>query len=306
MPRSDLRIIFLGTPLFAVPILQTLSENGWPVLAVVTAPDKPVGRKKVLTPSPVKTLAQELQIPVHHSLDIITEIKPDLCVVVAYGKLIGEKYLAVPRLGFINIHPSLLPAYRGPSPIQSALLDGCSGTGVSLMLLDKEMDHGPVLAQEDWTIPAGTDEPFCEAALAKKGAELLVKTLPRIADGSITPHEQNHAQATFTKKFTRQDGRLDWTASAPTIANRIRALGTNPGTWTTWNSKTLNIFHAHPLESVTPAYPPGTVFDHGGHLVVSCGTGSLIIDELQLEGGTRQNTSDFLNGRANIIGGVLT
>src|ERR1043166_228008 len=260
---KNLRIVFFGTPQFAVPALRALYAAGWPVAAVVTAPDKAVGRHAVLTPSPVKTVAQELLIPVHSPATLkdaeffntFSELRPDLCVVVAYGKLIPERYLQVPRLGFINIHPSILPAYRGPSPIQSAILDGCSSTGVSLMLLDNEMDHGPVLAQMPWTIPQGTDVVFCEEELARVGSDLLIQTLPGYTDGTVKPQPQDHAHATFTKKFERVDGKIDWSRPAVEIFNQVRALAANPGTWTTWQGKTLNIFYAHMIGQLVPAQP---------------------------------------------------
>jgi methionyl-tRNA formyltransferase len=311
--EKNLRICFFGTPLFAVPALRALASHGWPLAAVITAPDKPVGRRMLLTPSPVKTAAQELGIPVltpqtlkdDDFFTAFSELRPDVCVVVAYGKLIPERYLKVPRLGFLNIHPSLLPAYRGPSPIQGALLDGCASTGVSLMLLDNEMDHGPVLTQIPWVIPGGADYPFCEDMLSRQGAQLLVDTLPGYIQGTIVPVPQDHALATTTAKFTRQDGCLDWTQSASRINDRIRALASNPGTWTLWEGKTLNILHAHIVTEAVPTHPIGTVFSHAGMVCVSCGDGALALETVQLEGSTRQSVRDFVNGRPTFIGALL-
>jgi methionyl-tRNA formyltransferase len=232
-------------------------------------------------------------------------MKPDVCIVVAYGKLIPQRYLDIPRLGFINIHPSLLPAYRGPSPIQTAILDGCASTGVSIMLLDAEMDHGPVLAQEPWGIPTGFDAPLCENELSRLGADLLVRTLPSYVDGTLSATTQNHALATVTKKFIRDDGRLNWNASAIAVHNRIRALSANPGTWTTWNDKTLNIVHAHPFDGVAPAATPGTVSLVASQAVVQCSDSALTLETVQLEGSTRQSARDFINGRPQLIGSVL-
>lgn len=312
--EKNLRICFFGTPLFAVPALRALSSAGWPIAAVVTAPDKPVGRRMLLTPSPVKTTAVELGIPVLTPATLkddgfftaFSELRPDLCVVVAYGKLIPDRYLKLPRLGFLNIHPSLLPAYRGPSPIQGALLDGCASTGVSLMLLDNEMDHGPVLAQTPWTIPGGADYPFCEDMLSRLGAQLLIDTLPGYIHGTVMPVPQNHALATTTTKFVRADGRLDWAQPASRINDRIRALAANPGTWTFWGDKMLNIFHAHVVTEAVPTHPIGTVFSHADMVCISCGTGALALETVQLEGSTRQSARDFVNGRPAFIGAVLT
>lgn len=310
--QQQLRIVFFGTPLFAVPTLRRLYADGWPIEAVVTAPDKPVGRRMTLTPSPVKTAASELGLTVRTPMSLKDEsfwtifenLKPDLCIVVAYGRLIPQRYLEVPRLGFLNIHPSLLPAYRGPSPIQTAILDGCASTGVSIMVLDEQMDHGPVLAQESWVIPAGFDTPLCEDELSRLGADLLARTLLPYVKGAPS-HVQNHTQATFTKKFTREDGRLDWTKSAFELNNRIRALSANPGTWTTWADKTLNIIHAHVYDGPVPPSPAGTVLLQSSQVVVVCGDGALTLESVQLEGSTRQGARDFINGRPQFIGSVL-
>lgn len=310
--EQRLRIVFFGTPLFAVPTLRRLHADGWPIEAVVTAPDKPVGRRMILTPSAVKTAASELGLTVHTPMSLKDEsfwaifenLKPDLCIVVAYGKLIPQRYLEVPRLGFLNIHPSLLPAYRGPSPIQSAILDGCASTGVSIMVLDEQMDHGPVLAQESWTIPAGFDAPLCEDDLSRLGADLLARTLPSYVKGTLS-HPQNHELATMTHKFERTDGRLDWTKPAFELNNRIRALSANPGTWTTWDNKTLNIVHAHVYDGPVTTAPAGTVVLQSAQVLVVCGSGALTLESVQLEGSTRQSARDFINGRPRLIGSVL-
>lgn len=311
--QRQLRVVFFGTPLFAVPSLRLLHSDGWPIEAVVTAPDKPTGRRMQMTPSPVRTAATELGLAVHAPTSLkdpsfrplFDAMRPDICVVVAYGKLIPDTLLAVPRLGFVNLHPSLLPAYRGPSPIQSAIKDGCAATGVSIMVLDEQMDHGPVLATEPWTIPSGFDAPLCEDELSRVGARLLAATLPPYAQGAVTPRVQDHTLATFCKKFTRDDGRLDWSQTAVTVSNHVRALAANPGTWTTWNGRTLNILHAHPSDTPVPASTPGTALLRGSELLVACGEGALIIEVLQLEGSTRQDARTFLNGHSDLVSSVL-
>ncbi len=321
MPRGNLRmtaaeqlnvrLAFFGTPLFAVPSLRALHRAGWPIGLVVTAPDKPVGRRMLLTPSPVKTAAQELQLPVAtpQKLDDeffaqFTALKPDLCAVVAYGKLVPQRFLDVPRLGFVNVHPSLLPAYRGPSPIRSAILHGDSETGVSIMLLDAQMDHGPVLAQEHYAIPGGFDAPAVESDLAQLGARLLVSAIDGYAHGRITPQPQDDDVATVTQKFAREDGRLDFTRPVVEVYNRIRALAGNPGTWTRWDEQTLNILHAHPLTAPL-ARAPGMVFLQGKELAVACGDQALALETVQQEGSAAMAARDFLNGHQNIVGAVL-
>lgn len=312
IPRN-LRVAFFGTPHIAVASLRRLQEEGWPVAMAVTAPDKPVGRRMLLTPSAVRTAADELGIPVRTPANLkdedfwreFAELAPDLCVVVAYGKIIPKRYLDIPRLGFVNVHPSLLPAYRGPSPVQTAILDGCASTGVSIMLLDEDTDHGPVLAAEAWAIPSGFDATAATDELGRLGADLLVRTLPDYVQGTLVPQPQDHAAATFTRKFVREDGRLDWAKAAGEIANRIRALGSNPGTWTLWEGKTLNILHAHVSPDGTPAHPPGTVFLYAGSVAVACGTGAVILETVQPEGGARMSAHAFANGRPAFIGSVV-
>ena len=303
------RLVFFGTPAFAVPSLRKLHASGWDIAAVITAPDKPVGRKKILTHSPMHTVALELNIPVltpqklrdESFRSALAAYHPTACIGVAYGKIIPDEALKIPHLGFINVHPSLLPAYRGPSPIQTAILDGCASTGVSIMKLDALMDHGPILATTSWQIPSGFDATLCEDELSRIGAELLYDTLKEYVAGRITPAEQNHELATTTHKFTREDGRIDWTKSAQAIVNTIRALGPNPGTWTTWNGKTLNISRAR-ISEHSGTTPPGSAQLINEKLLVQCGDGCIEIEQLQLEGSTSQDARTFLNGHPAIIG----
>lgn len=307
--RQPPRIIFFGTPEFAVPALRMLHAHAFDIAAVVTAPDKPIGRKAILTPTPVKAAAQEFDLTVF-TPEKLSEIKeqlaaraPDVGIVVAYGKIIPQSVLDLFPKGVLNIHPSDLPEYRGPSPIQSAILDGKSATKISLMLLDAEMDHGPIIAKEEWIIPPDADYLFCEYELAHRGAELLVKTLPGYVDGTLAPQSQDHDHATYTHKFKREDGRLEWILPAEQIHNRIRALAANPGTWTAWAGKTINVFKAHVTDA--PASPPGTVLRHDGELTIACGSRALVIEEVQIEGGKRQSGKDFLNGHQGVIGAIF-
>ncbi len=302
------RLVFFGTPRFAVPSLRALARAGWPIAMVVTAPDKAVGRHAALEPSPVRRAADELGLPVRTPETLkddafwreFNEVRPELCVVVAYAKLIPARYLAIPRLGFVNVHPSLLPAYRGPSPIQTAILDGCDATGVSLMVLDEEMDHGPVLAQRPWAIPSGFDAAACAAELADVGAELLTSTLPGYVAGTVTAAPQDHSSATFTHKFSRPDGRLDWNRSVRRVMDRIRALAAEPGTWTTWQGKALNIIAAHP--GAASSGTPGSVAMIGRDVAVSCQDAYLVVEQVQPEGGKVMDARAFVNGHPEFIG----
>jgi methionyl-tRNA formyltransferase len=307
--QQRLTLAFFGTPRFAVPSLRLLHEEGWPIGLVVTAPDKPVGRKAVMTASTVRTAAEELDLPVAMPATLkdeefqhtFAQLRPDIAVVVAYGKLIPQAILDIPRLGFVNVHPSLLPAYRGPTPIRTAILDGCSSTGTSIMLLDAEMDHGPVLAQRAWSIPSGFDAPACESELASIGARLLADTLPGYADGTVPPKPQNHEAATSTKKFTRENGRLDWSQPVERINDRIRALGDDPGTWTTWRDTILNILQARPHPTPNVA-KPGSVVVVDDSIGIACQDGVLMVERIQPEGGKTMDAAAFVNGRPEFIG----
>lgn len=310
--QQRLPLVFFGTPAFAVPSLRALVAAGWPLRFVVTAPAKPSGRRMLLTPSPVAAAAHELGVSVRTPATLtdssfsaeFMELRPELCVVVAYGKLIPASLLAVPRLGFVNVHPSLLPLYRGASPIQSAILDGRAQTGVSIMLLDDQMDHGPVLARETWPIPSGFDAAACTDELARVGADLLVRTLDRYVSGAVEPDAQDHAAATYTKKFERADGRLDWSQTAQALVNRIRALAQNPGTWTLWEGKTLAIRFAHAAAGQQP-HPAGTVFSRAGNICIAAGEGCVVLETVQLEGSNVMSARSFVNGHPTFVGSVV-
>ena len=282
---GKIRAIFFGTPEFSRIILQALVETAAvTVLAVVTKPDRPVGRKKVLTPSPVKILAknQGLEVLTPTKLDttlssLLSPLHPDLIVVAAYGKIIPPTVLAVPKYGCLNIHPSLLPKYRGPSPVQFAILNGEEKTGVTIILMDDKMDHGPILVQTAVPITPSDTEESLTTKLARVGADLLIQTIPRWVAGEIEPQPQDHIQATYTKLLTREDGRIDWRKPHHEIERQIRAFHPWPGTYTTAtklrskisnskyqipnNDKRIKILKAH--------LNPG---------------GNLVLDEIQIEG----------------------
>jgi len=308
------RIIFFGTPDLAVPVLERLVQEGYAPVAVVTAPDQPVGRKKTLTPPPVKTTAEKYAIPVLQPASLknsvfreeFSSLKPDLCVVAAYGKIIPKDYLIVPEFGFLNIHPSALPEYRGPAPIQAAIRDGKTETAVSLMLLDEAMDHGPIIAAKQAPLDPEGYYPEIAQHLFEQGAQLLIDTLPSWLAGSITPQEQDHAKATVTKLLDRQDGHIDWNQSSKAIFNQIRALSHEPGTWTTWNGKMLRILKARP-SAVCPINnpPPGSVVHTDKSTAVMTGNCTLILEQVQLEGGKPALIEDFLHGHSDFASTVL-
>ncbi len=307
-------LVFWGTSDFAVPTLEALIAKGTIPAAVVTVPDKPVGRQRRISASPIKKAALAHGIPVLQPaslrddafLGTFTSLRPDICLVVAYGKIIPERYLLMPRFGFLNVHPSLLPAYRGPSPIQSAILNGEQETGVSIMLLDKETDHGPILASAHTALDPYAYYPELASQLADLAAQLAVQTLSKWLSGKIEPKEQNHSQASFTKLLTRQDGLLDWSKPAEQLYNRIRALALEPGTWTHWENKILNIHRCRVLPvRVSHEDEPGQVVQKENKTAVATGTFYLAVEEVQLEGSKPMKMKAFLNGHPDFIGSKL-
>lgn len=274
------RIIFFGTPDFAMPTLEELIRKNYNVVAVFTRPDKPVGRKQILSPPPIKFKAESLGLKVFQpktlkedeTFEGFKKLNPDICVIVAYGKIISKKYLDVPKYGFINIHPSLLPKHRGPSPIQTAILNGEKETGITIMIADEEVDHGKIVAGLKYQISSSKNYKEVESDLAQLGAKLLVETLPKYMNGEIQPIEQDHSQATYTKLLTREDGRIDWNKSPQEIFNQILALNPEPGAWTIWEGQILNIKKADLID------------------------GKLNIQTIQMEGKKEMALREFLNG----------
>ena len=249
-----MKFIFFGTPEFAAIILEKLIQAELMPEAVICNPDKPTGRKQIITPPPVKVLAQKYGLTIYQPkdknelLEIIKKLQPDLAIVAAFGMLFPKEILAVPKYGFINIHPSLLPKYRGPTPIQTAILNGDEKTGVSLFLIDEKMDHGPILAQRELEFPISNFQfPILSQKLAELGADLLIETLPKYINGEIKPQAQDESQATYTKKFSTQDAYIEpkdleiaqekGGDKAIEIERKIRALNPEPGTFTLSLSK---------------------------------------------------------------------
>jgi len=271
------KIVFFGTSEFAVPALEALHGAGFD-LTVITMPNEPTGRKKIITPPPVKIAAEKLGIKVLQPQklkdDIFFEefksLEPDFCVIAAYGKIIAERYIQTPRQGFLNIHPSLLPKYRGPTPVQAAILNGEIETGVTIMQIDKEMDHGPIYLQKKFNILPDEIYPQLHDRLAQEGSVMLLEVIKDFAN--FTAQEQDHTQATFCKIYAREDGRIDWSRTPQEIYNQIRALNPEPGTWTTWQDKILNIKKAALIN------------------------GELSLITIQLEGKKETPFKEFLNG----------
>lgn len=304
----------MGTPDFAVPVLESLIASSYSLIAVITQPDKEVGREQKLVYLPVKKLALEYNISVyqpekldHETEQKISSLSPDLIAVAAYGQIIPKSILDIPKYGSINVHASLLPKYRGASPIQAAILAGEKETGITIMLMDEKMDHGPILAQKKIKIYNNETGESLHDRLAKLGAELLAETLPKWLKGKIKSKPQDHTKATFTKILTREDGHIDWTKSAEEIKCQIRAYYPWPGSWTMLNSKRLKIIQVSSLNSQLSVIKKfGKVFlTENKELAIACGKGCLIIERLQLEGKKEMTAEEFLKGHSNITGTIL-
>lgn len=250
-----MKCAFFGTPDFAAVILEKLIESGFPPAAVICNPDKPVGRKKIITPPPVKSLIMEhktwnINILQPEKLDKdfmlqVSSFMPDVFIVAAYAKIIPKEILGLPKFGTIGVHPSLLPKYRGSSPIQSVILNGEAETGVTLFLADEKVDHGKIASSIKHQVSSDETYETLMKKLAELGGDLLVETLPKFLKGEITPLLQDESQATYTKKFITKDGYVDLEKDIPVIIERkIRALNPEPGVWTMMNNKRTKLLEA--------------------------------------------------------------
>ena len=304
---TPLRIIFMGTAELSCASLEKLSaDKNFSVIAVVTQPDKPKGRELKLTPSPVKVLAEKLNLPVLQPLKArdenfiaeLRELKPELLIVVAYGQILPPSILDLPPFGCLNVHTSLLPKYRGAAPIQWAIANGDAETGVTIMQMDAGLDTGPVLSTRRTPILPADDSQILHDRLAQLGAELLVETIPDFVAGKMTPQPQPAAGSTYAAKIKKDDGKIDWHQPATQIWNRLRAFTPWPGAFTFLTAEPkpqlLKIWIA---EVVEKSGPPGEVLtaDKTG-IVVGCGNDGLRILELQREGGKRLTSEHFLAG----------
>lgn len=295
-----MRLIFIGTTEFGIPTLEKL-KRAHELVLIITQPDKPSGRKQQLTPPPIKLWAQKNNIQVLQSENIsnlkalIEEAKPDLAIVAAYGQIIPKDILDIPKFKSINIHGSLLPKYRGASPIQAAILNQEPETGITLIQMDEKMDHGPVLAKSKISLE-GT-EGFAELykKLSELASELVIKTLPSWFDGTLKAEEQNHGQATFTKLLRRADAKIDWSRPAKEVNALIRALNPEPGTWTTLDGKTIKILKAS-LISDHKIELPGKIYPYEGQPAVKTLDNSLLLEQIQPEGKSVMSGKDFFNG----------
>ncbi len=311
MPKP--RILFMGTPEFAVPALTGLVKHGYPVIGVVTQPDRPRGRGRATGPSPVKVLADGLGLTVfrpdkvrHPSfLETFRDLAPDIVIVAAFGQILPQEIILAPRLGCINIHPSLLPKYRGAAPINWALIRGEEKTGVSIMRMDEGVDSGAILLKEE--TPIGPSETYgtLHDRLAKMGAELLLIALAMLQTGTLQPQPQDDSLATTAPRLSREDGLIHWENDHRNIVLLVRGLSPHPCAYTTIDGKQLKIFIAS-AETAAVTEAPGTVAgETAAGLRVAAGSGYVLIEELQFEGKKRMAARDFLRGFRVAPGHVL-
>ena len=310
-----MRIVFMGTAEFAVPSLEQLVLNGYEVVAVYTQPDRVAGRGRALVASPVKRVAVEWKLSVVQPSSLksvqavkqLASLQPDIIVVAAFGQILSASVLAVPAHGGLNIHPSLLPKFRGASPIASAILYGGEFTGVSVMLLDKGMDTGPLLAR----VQVSTSSQDTTSSLAEKlslvGAQLLLEVLPRWVKGELTPQPQDESQATYARMLGKKDGGIDWSLSAAGIWRQVRALNPWPGCYTRWGGKQLKITEAVPFSAERNVDIGRVVALDKGEVIFGVGTGVGVLGVLkvQLEGKRTMTAAEFLRGQRGFIGVVL-
>lgn len=304
----------MGTPEFGAVILEKLCRSEYKPVFAVTAPDKPVGRKLILTHPPVKITAQKYGIPVCQPEKIsslkseISDLKPDLIIVASFGRILPKEILDLPKYGCLNLHPSLLPQYRGATPIQSAVLDGCEKTGATVILMDEKMDHGPIVAQKTLAMEKQETAVSLFGKLAELSADMILETIPKWLGNEIKARAQDESRATFTRILTKEDGRIDWRRPAEEIERKIRAFNPWPGTYCLADNKIFKILEADVLIQTEngPFGPAGkTYLASNDKIAVQTGQDFLIIKKLQLAGKKETSAEDFLKGHLNFIGMVF-
>jgi methionyl-tRNA formyltransferase len=311
-----MRILFMGTPDFALFSLRALVDSGEEVIGVVTQTDKPKGRKAILTPPPVKVYAMERNIPVYQPktlrdeafYQLLTEIDPELIVVTAFGKILPQSVLDYPKYGCINVHGSLLPAYRGAAPMQRAVIDGLKETGITTMLMDAGIDTGDMLLTGKIEIAENDNFETVHDKLGECSAEVLLRTMKALKAGKLKPIKQDESGATYAAKIENADCVLDFSQSARELHNRIRGLSPIPLAFTrTPDGKMLKIVETRLCEGDNEGKAPGTVLSlASGRIKVACGEGALEILSLLPEGKKKMGAADFINGRRINVGDILS
>ncbi len=303
----------MGTPEFALPTLEQLAEH-YAVVGVVTQPDRPAGRGRRLVMPPVKELAVAEGIPVFQpgrlrdaeAIERVRAWAPDVIVVAAFGQILPPAVLESAPFGVLNVHPSLLPRWRGAAPIQGALLAGDAVTGVTIMKMDEGLDTGPILAARETPIGRGETAGQLETRLAHLGAELLLEVLPAYLGGSLKPRPQPEEGVTVTRRIRKEQAQIDWAHSAEAVHRQIRAFAPDPGAYTFWNGTRVKVLAAQPVHpAVAPQGEPGLVFLWKAQPAVVTGAGHLILAQLQMAGKRPMDGGAFVRGRQELVGTVL-
>ncbi len=315
-----MKIAFFGTSDFAVPILEGLAKSSWVPSLVVTTPRAQAGRGLNNTDPPVKLAAEKFGIPFVQPLTLSPTPESlqdyELFVIASYGKILPKELLKIPEHGSVNVHPSLLPRWRGASPIQYTILSGDTETGVTIMLMDELVDHGPILGSSKLAVSPAATTPILTKELSHVGSELLLRVIPGWLDGKIIPEAQNERDVTTTKILKKEDGHVAWEKSAQEIERMVRAFDPWPGAYGFWqhgenqlrlllvNSEQRTVNNEE--RATSSSAPTGTVIRMGEHIGVKTGDGVLVVTRLQLEGAKELNSEDFLRGHSSIIGTVLS
>lgn len=310
MNKTSLRIIYMGTPDFAVPALKALADGGHDIICAYTQPPRPAGRGQKIMKSAVHTAAEEMGIPVRHPKSLKKEdaqkefaaLNADIAVVAAYGLILPTAVLEAPKYGCLNIHASLLPRWRGAAPIQRAIMAGDTETGICIMQMDEGLDTGDVLAREEMAITKHTTAQSLHDALAEMGADMVLQTVDNIANGNApTPQPQSNEGMTYARMLSRDDGRIDWAKSATEIERQLRALTPWPGVWCMTAGERMKI---HAAEIAEGRGEPGQILDK--HMTVACGNGALRLTSVQPQGRKAMDGLSFLNGSPLSIGDILS
>jgi len=316
MKETNPKIIFLGTPDFGAVILEGLIKAGYSPVLIITQKDKPKGRKQIVSPPPVKLIAQKNNIEILQPDNIksclkrIKETKPDLIISAAFGQLIPKEIIEAPKYKSLNVHPSFLPKYRGPSPIQQAILDGEKETGVSIILMDEQLDHGPIVAQSKPIEIDNLTSQELTTILAEATIELLIETVPKWIKGEISPQPQGDDRATYTETLTKEKGKINWQKPAIEIERQIRAFTPWPGSYSYLEKGgkeiQIKIIKAKILEKKEAEYEPGqTLIVSKKDLGIQTGKDILIVESIQIQGGKEMSSQDFLRGHVDFIGKTL-
>ena len=314
---NNKKIVFMGTPKFAVPVLEMLIEN-YGVDLVITQPDKKVGRKKVLTPPPVKVVALENDIKVlqpekistdEETYNTLKDLNPDIIITAAYGQLVPDKILEIPEHKCINVHGSLLPKLRGGAPIQYSILEDHKKTGITIMYMVKKLDAGDMISKVEVDILDSDNYETLHDKLSVAGRDLLNETLPKIFSGDIAPEKQDDEQATFARNILREDEKIDWNTSAREVFNKVRALDPTPGAFTYLDGNVLKIWTSEvvELDEQSSYTKVGTIIKQDKkNIYVFCGNGTVLrVHELQVSGKKRMPVVNFLSNKKDYVGTIL-